>query len=812
MYILTKNKGESMKKVLLLMLVLVLSNTFIMSQNDNELKKITVDSTKIEIKSKNSDPVELKEKPIEKKSEVKKKSSETEEKIKDEDSELKNSSVSEEKKVSENFGITDSEDKSENIDKDELKKELEYGVIEGYVYDSETNYPLIGANVYLKGTRLGCTADENGYFMLKVPPGEYVIIVDCLGFARYVLSELKVKPGNIVELKIQMHAESIKGDEIYCVSNDSDEDFDTKVNEKDKSASSESKSEGKIIKERKLTESEKASYRKKIIDDLPSYETTPTLQSKDSELDMTEEVDVSSDEYKYDGLSSEESDVSSYTETKKIPDKEFKTNLKAASHNDNQEYPYFLEFLNKYRTVSNIVDADFSQRYGVQFLNSEGKPVFNFPFEIVDEDDDILFRGKTYADGFNYIFPNLRKKKTDENLSIKYNETTYPLDKTYQKITTIQLNEKDVNKAKGIDIVFLIDATGSMGDEIGELKNTIISISQRTKNILGDIEIRWNWVAYRDKNDEYNVRKHIFTNDIDEFYTSIIDLTADGGGDSPENIQAGLTETLKLNWRDDNLKLCFLIGDAESHQYNQYDSYFELSEKANEKGIKIFTLGASGLSVTGEIQFRQMSILTNAEFIFLTYGETGNSDGSGIGKVSHHTGTNYQPRKLDNLITELIRKEASYQFEIKNKMPVERKKAILGEYSQFRISGLFKQIFTQFGDIGITKAALGLTDFQFSDNVSNEISEYLFDISENLLLNYKDNYDILDRKRIDKIIEEHKLSLSGLLEGKRKIGQLKECDYLLIGKVYKIGETEIISMKALQVETGKIVASARVMM
>lgn len=484
--------------------------------------------------------------------------------------------------------------------------------------------------------------------------------------------------------------------------------------------------------------------------------------------------------------------------------------LKAASHNDNQEYPFFLEFLYENRNRDN-----FSNRYTVEIKDGAGNPVYQYPFEIVDKKDKVVHKSVTYADGMNYCFPNLNSDRNKYRLPfyLKYGKEKIKLNEKYQKITSVQLNNVSYPKPKGIDVVFLIDATGSMGDEIDELKNTIQSISQRVRNTLGNVSIRWNWVAYRDKHDSFNVMKSSFESSIDEFFDSLIPLSAEGGGDTPENMQAGLKEAIhNISWNDNNMKLCFLLGDAPTHYYDNYDSYLELAQQSNEKGIKIFTLGASGLNIIGEIQYRKIAALTNGEFIFLTYGETGESSGSQIAKVSHHTGSNYQPRKLDNLITGLIKKEAAYQFDISNPITVENKKIIIEEYSDIRVKSLYKQIFSQLKELKIENVNIGLSDFLIDETVSNDISDYLIDLSESELLNYKDKYKIIERNRIREIIEEQKIALSGLIKGEIKIGQLEDCNFLIVGKVYKVGSTEIISVKALEVETGEIKAAARVMM
>jgi len=55
--------------------------------------------------------------------------------------------------------------------------------IKGFVYDKATGETLIGAIVYLKNNKLGCTTNNNGYFIIpNVPAGKDTLIVSYMGY------------------------------------------------------------------------------------------------------------------------------------------------------------------------------------------------------------------------------------------------------------------------------------------------------------------------------------------------------------------------------------------------------------------------------------------------------------------------------------------------------------------------------------------------------------------------------------------------------------------------------------------------------
>lgn len=57
------------------------------------------------------------------------------------------------------------------------------GVIRGFVYDNKTGEPVIFTNVVLKGTSLGSTTDQNGFYSIsQIPAGDYTIQVSYLGY------------------------------------------------------------------------------------------------------------------------------------------------------------------------------------------------------------------------------------------------------------------------------------------------------------------------------------------------------------------------------------------------------------------------------------------------------------------------------------------------------------------------------------------------------------------------------------------------------------------------------------------------------
>ena len=212
-----------------------------------------------------------------------------------------------------------------------------------------------------------------------------------------------------------------------------------------------------------------------------------------------------------------------------------------------------------------------------------------------------------------------------------------------------------------LDLVFLIDATGSMADEIDKLKATLQSITSEVAQLPSRPDLCLGLVAYRDKGDQFLLRSHDFTNDINAFQGVLNALRAGGGGDYPEAMGEALHETVhQLNWRGDGAtRMVVLLADAPPHLDYGGPQYDDDMLAALGKGIKIFSVGASGLDKQGEFIQRQIAQYTGGRFVFLTY-EDAARPGSGPGRETVHDVSNYSVQTLDRLIVRLVREELAH--------------------------------------------------------------------------------------------------------------------------------------------------------
>ncbi len=87
------------------------------------------------------------------------------------------------------------------------------GSVRGFVYLKKSEEPAIYTNVYLEGTTIGGTTDDNGYFNLtKVPLGTYSLVASSIGYDTAKASVELKKAGQIVDRKLFIGESTIKLD------------------------------------------------------------------------------------------------------------------------------------------------------------------------------------------------------------------------------------------------------------------------------------------------------------------------------------------------------------------------------------------------------------------------------------------------------------------------------------------------------------------------------------------------------------------------------------------------------------------------
>ena len=219
------------------------------------------------------------------------------------------------------------------------------------------------------------------------------------------------------------------------------------------------------------------------------------------------------------------------------------------------------------------------------------------------------------------------------------------------KINEIVLDAKSSVEAKA-DIAFIVDATGSMGDEIAFLKDDLLDILKKVEADQSGITFRTGALFYRDEGDEYVTRPSDFTTDFSKTTAFIGEQNADGGGDYPEAVHTALEESLtKLSWdKNAKIRIAFMLLDAPAHHEDAVIKRLQnIIPFYSRMGIRIIPIAASGVDKTAEFMLRFFALATGGTYVFIT-----NDSGIGGDHIVASVG-DYQVELLNELIIRLIK-------------------------------------------------------------------------------------------------------------------------------------------------------------
>ena len=331
--------------------------------------------------------------------------------------------------------------------------------------------------------------------------------------------------------------------------------------------------------------------------------------------------------------------------------------LKAGEVDDNAQWDDYLLFRQQYAGPA-VHDRDVSERYSVTVNDAQGRPLLGAQVTFY-AGDQAVYSARSGANGRVLFFPKALEQapavttwRVVADLDDALAEATLRRGEDYRLTIPLDHPGRAADAALPLDVLFLIDATGSMADEIGKLQESIQQIAARLDALPARPAVRFAMTIYRDRGDLFVTRSFDFTPDVTRFAAALAEVRADGGGDTPESVNEALHRALHgPEWRGaEAVKLVFLVADAAPHldYAGDYDYAVEM-QTAAERGIRVFSVASSGLDDQGEYIFRQIAQFTQGRFIFLTY-----APGGGPGDTTTHHVEDFSVQNLDDLVVRLV--------------------------------------------------------------------------------------------------------------------------------------------------------------
>lgn len=321
--------------------------------------------------------------------------------------------------------------------------------------------------------------------------------------------------------------------------------------------------------------------------------------------------------------------------------------LTAASYDDNEEYEYWLGlnernqegkcYFDKYKELLSFNTFNRIELTLPKFIHAK--------VELLNSQNEVIFTAFSKRDGKAYLFPEEHYEQA--NVRITY------LNKDNEEVSVIkEIKDGDEitlesleNKANSIDLMFVIDATGSMGDEMNYINVELNDVISKVQQLNPNTNILTSCLVYRDKGDEYLTRYSDFTSRISDTNDFISNQYASGGGDYEEAVDVAMTEAVNKQWgTGSSTKLIFHVADAPAH-HSDFPTWNKAVIKAAEKDITVCSVVCSGASKDAEYGMRSQALLTGGKYIYLT-------NDSGIG--GYHADPNVKEKPVVEYLNECL--------------------------------------------------------------------------------------------------------------------------------------------------------------
>ena len=250
------------------------------------------------------------------------------------------------------------------------------------------------------------------------------------------------------------------------------------------------------------------------------------------------------------------------------------------------------------------------ERYTVSVTDQHGYPIANYPVQLTDRQGNTLFQAMTDNTGKAELWNGL----TGEQVVVNKPQSAIIVD-------------DECDQSRDVDVLFVFDATGSMGDELRFLQEEMKDVITCASAATGGLNIRTGAVVYRDHSDAYLTRLSRLTDDISVTQAFIDKQEAQGGGDYEEAVPEALMAALNSAGFNEQARarIIFLILDAPCHEDSATIALLhDQVLTAAAMGVRIVPVVCSGLQPSGEYLMRAIALATNGTSFFLT-------DDSGIG-------------------------------------------------------------------------------------------------------------------------------------------------------------------------------------
>ena len=538
------------------------------------------------------------------------------------------------------------------------------GLMKGKVYDKDTKEPIPFANVvlYIDSTlKAGATSDFDGNFTIKpITPGTYDVKATYIGYKTVITKGITINADQILFYDIEMEATASMLEEVVVT------EYHIPLLSKDntvtggyvtsqeikkmpnKNANAVATSVGGVFSadgERGNVRGSRSNQTVMYIDGIrvlgsssvPGWDIdNSSIKAPEKQIEPEKKPNLDNDSFHAGQLTAGEiHDFSKWDLWKDI-----------SGHQ-----------LESYKRAWNIYPE---KRFSVQVLNKNNFPVVDCEVSLLNSKGAIIWRAKSDNTGKAELWSGMFEEASDKNTGYKIIVKSDGMSKEIKKpktfhngINTIRL-KKTCENIQNVDILFTVDATGSMTDEISYLKIELKDIIQKFSAHNPELNIRLGSVFYRCFGNSYVTKESGFSNNIEKGIAFINEQDANEGG--TEAVEEALRVSVdEMQWsKQARTRLMFLVLDEPPGNSSKINNKIQMAiANAASKGIRIIPIVASGTGRNSdkslEYLMRSIALASNGTYVFLT-------DDSGIG--NGHTEPSiddYDVELLNDLILRLLK-------------------------------------------------------------------------------------------------------------------------------------------------------------
>lgn len=280
-------------------------------------------------------------------------------------------------------------------------------------------------------------------------------------------------------------------------------------------------------------------------------------------------------------------------------------------------------------------------------LQSDGTPAVDVPVSVVTEDGQ-TWTARSDARGRAELIADFGSP----NATLYVDGLPVDLERSGDDESTLVEVASDSSPPLPVDIMFVIDTTGSMGAELTYLQERLEPVLAEVQAERSDpFDLRLSLNFYRDDGEDYVLRSSPFTTDLDAAFEKLDEQEASGGGDLPEAVDRALQDAVfDHQWSTSaRARLLFLVLDAPARtDPDTLERLHAATRDAARQGIRIMPVTGTGTEEATAFLVRQLAISTGGTYAFVT-------EPSDLAELSAlDTVGAYEPRPFDQVLKTLI--------------------------------------------------------------------------------------------------------------------------------------------------------------